>query len=135
MAVAGKQRSTIESLGAAAIAALQYAGGMALLLSETLRWTVLGIFSPRDVKGRPRRSEERLRNVWRCITLGQGGLGVTGSTGGIWVVSRQGTPYLILPCSGQWIIETSFPLIISCPSFGEPPSPSGRMHARQSLKI
>jgi len=47
MAVAGKQRSTIESLGAAAIGAFQYAGGMTLLLGETLRWTALGIFSPR----------------------------------------------------------------------------------------
>ena len=47
MAVAGKQRSTIEGVGGAALGVFQYAGGMALLLAETLRWALLGIFSPK----------------------------------------------------------------------------------------
>ncbi|MGB2824237.1 MAG: ABC transporter permease [Phycisphaerae bacterium] len=47
MAVAGKHRSAIEGVGAAALAAFRYVGGMALLLAETLRWTMLGVFSPR----------------------------------------------------------------------------------------
>ena len=47
MAVAGRQRGTIEGVGARALSGLRYAGGMTLLLGETVRWTVLGLFSPR----------------------------------------------------------------------------------------
>lgn len=46
MALVGK-RNVLEALGAAALGGLRYAGGMTLLLGQILRWTALGLLSPK----------------------------------------------------------------------------------------
>jgi phospholipid/cholesterol/gamma-HCH transport system permease protein len=46
-ALTEKRRGALEALGARAVGALAYAGGMALLLGATLRWALLGLFSRR----------------------------------------------------------------------------------------
>jgi len=47
MPPADRSRNPIRALGAAALAGFRYAGGMSLLLCQTLRWTTLGLFSRR----------------------------------------------------------------------------------------
>jgi len=45
MAGADRQRGGIEGVGAGALAVFRYAGGMTLLLGQTIRWTLRGAFS------------------------------------------------------------------------------------------
>ena len=56
MASAGEQRGRIEAVGAGALAGFRYVGGMALLLVETIRWTLLGLFT------------RKVRFSWRAFT-------------------------------------------------------------------
>ena len=47
MAPSGTDRNVIEALGARLLAALRYVGGLATMFFWTLRWALLGVFSPR----------------------------------------------------------------------------------------
>ena len=47
MSPVGANRNFIEAVGAKVLSGASYAGGMTLLLGATLRWTALGVFSPR----------------------------------------------------------------------------------------
>jgi phospholipid/cholesterol/gamma-HCH transport system permease protein len=62
MAVARRQRGAVEAVGARALAAARYAGGLSLLVGETLRWTLLGLFSPK-VQLRRREVAHQIRRV------------------------------------------------------------------------
>ena len=62
MAAADRQRNRVEAVGATALWAVRYAGGMALLLADVLRWTVLGIFSSK-VQFRRRELSHQIRRV------------------------------------------------------------------------
>lgn len=79
MAPAGQTRNAVEALGAAVLGVLRYAGGLSLLLGQTLRWTALGLFSPKVRFSRRGLSEQFVRVGIRSVAivlLVQGFIGV-----------------------------------------------------------
>jgi phospholipid/cholesterol/gamma-HCH transport system permease protein len=69
MAPAGEQRSVVEALGAVALSGFRYAGGMAMLLAQTARWTVLGLFSPKVRFGRRALAQQFVRVGLRSVAI------------------------------------------------------------------
>ncbi len=69
MALVGKQRNVVETLGAAAMAVFRYAGGMTLLFGETLRWSALGLFSPEVRFGRRAFARQVVRVGLRSVAI------------------------------------------------------------------
>jgi len=61
MADGHKGRNSIESLGAAFLGGLSYAGGMTMLFGQTTLWTLRGIFSPKTRFGWPAVTEQMVR--------------------------------------------------------------------------
>lgn len=53
MATAGRNRNLVETIGAKALAAAGYFGGMAMLIGSTFRWALRGMFSGKVRFGRP----------------------------------------------------------------------------------
>jgi phospholipid/cholesterol/gamma-HCH transport system permease protein len=73
------QPSAVESLGVFALAGVRYVGGMSLLMGQTVRWTALGLFSPKFRFGSEALARQVLRIGLRSVAvvaLVQGFIGV-----------------------------------------------------------
>jgi len=67
--MADGRRNLVEALGARVLDGARYAGGMALLACSTLRWALLGVFSPRI-------KFDRGALAWQMVRLGVKSLGI-----------------------------------------------------------
>lgn len=71
--------NVLESLGTVALSGVRYLGGMSLLMGQTVRWTALGMFSPKYRLGTQALARQVLRIGLRSVAvvaLVQGFIGV-----------------------------------------------------------
>jgi len=103
MTMSQAQRGWLERLGAKVLGGFRYIGGMSLMLGDTLRWTVLGLVSPRVRLGRRAIAEQLVRVGVRSlgiVILVQLFIGV--------ILALQMTP----PLRDPWRQEAMIPNII-----------------------